>query len=77
MTNFNIRIRENMPSILKDGDHTIAIIKDESYANLLCEAGRLRKQLEFAVLLLESLPGVWVNTSEFKRVLTDSKMEGE
>jgi hypothetical protein len=63
-----------MPSILKDGDHTIAIIKDESYANLLGEAGRLKEWLEVAVLLLDSISGVSVDTKEMKRVLTNAKV---
>lgn len=77
LTDFNIRTRENMPSILKDGDHTVAIIKDESYTNLLCEAGRLREQLEIAALILDNLPGASIDTSGMRRVLADSKVEGE
>ncbi len=72
---FSLRPRENMPSILKDGDKTIAIIKDEAYSNLLSSAAVLRSQLDLAVLILDNLPGVSIDTKEMHRVLNESRME--
>lgn len=61
-----------MPSILKAGALTIAVVKVPTYAPLLAEAGRLQEQLAIALLILENLPGVSIETSSMRRVLEDS-----
>lgn len=75
LTDLHVRARQNMPSILKDGDKTIAIIKDEAYSNLLSSAAVLRSQLDLAVLILDNLPGISIDTKEMHRVLNESRME--
>jgi hypothetical protein len=76
MTDFSIRYRKGMPAILKDGPQTIAVIKDEAYANLLGAAAKLREQLDAAVFILDNIPGISIDTLQMHRVLAESKVEG-
>lgn len=77
MTDFNLRHRENMSTILKDGDITVAVIKHDSYSPLLLEAARLREQLEIATFVLDQLPDVHIDTGAMHEVLKASDWEGK
>lgn len=77
LTNLNVREREGMNPILRDCIHTVAVIKDPEYTDLLIEAGRLQEQLAIAVLILDNLPGLSIDTLTMKLVLKQSGWVGE
>lgn len=76
LTDLKLRPRENMPTLLLNGDSVIGTIKHPEYENLLVNAGLLKEQLSLAVFIIDHLPGVSIDTLGMKRVLEATNPEG-
>lgn len=73
-TELNLRIRENMPTLICDQDRIIGTVKDPVYEGLFLQAARLREMLDAAVFILDNVPDVDFNTDEMHDVLNASKI---
>jgi hypothetical protein len=74
-TDFKLRYREGMSSLLRDGDQTVAVIHDPRYEQLLLWSARLREQLGAAIFVLDNLPDVQIDTTGMHEVLMASGWE--
>lgn len=70
-----LRIRENMDTLLIDDGEVVARIKDPRYEQLLRGSAQLREQLDYMIFVIDNLSGVSIDTLEAHRVLEETRME--